>query len=484
MRDRVVAAVATLSALAISVGAIAQAPANRTGSLRAGVEATTKPGAAPPAREMSLAQSIETALRNSPSLQAAGREVIRARGSVHESKTAFLPTLSADLTITHLDQGVTAELGPGQSIAVVRQDQKSATVTAALPVDVFGMIRAASSVAEFQYVIARLDYNRQRNQLVQDATAAYYDALRAEAFVAVVAQADTNAQDRVRIAEAYLKAGAGTRFDVVRAQTELANAQQGVLSAKNSVALAHAALNNLMGLDQATPLSLAKPSDPSGVLPADLASALSEAYAARPEVLQAETGIKAAEKGLTLAKRSVLPTVGVAWNLQYTPDTGAFGRKSSWAAVARATVPLFDGGAAGARREQARAGVDAAILGRARALDGVALDVRQAHLSLADAVERLKVADAGLTQATEAYRLAQVRYKAGVTMTPGGSPLLEISDAQTALTQAQTNRINAQYDIEIARTRLMRAVGRYAYGPDAGPGLAAPPAALNGGPSK
>ncbi|MBM3495706.1 MAG: TolC family protein, partial [Armatimonadetes bacterium] len=172
-------------------------------------------------------------------------------------------------------------------------------------------------------------------------------------------------------------------------------------------------------------------------------------------------------------RRSRVPSLGVAWNLQYTPDTGAFGRESSWAAVAKATVPIFDGGVATARKQQAKAGVDTAKLGRTQALDGVALDVRQAHLSLVDATERLKVADAGLAQATEAYRLAQVRYKAGVTMTPGGSPLLEISDAQTALTQAQTNRTNAQYDIEIARARLMRAIGRYAYSGDAGPGLTA-----------
>ncbi len=435
---------------------------------------TTVPGSQPAERALTLAGAVEAAMRNSPALQAAGRDVLKARGSVNESRAAFLPTLSADLTLTHLDQGVTAQLSPDQSITIVKQDQKSATVTAALPLDAFGMIRAATSLAEFQYLIARLEFNRQRNQLVQDVTAAYYDVLRTEAFVTVAQQAEANARERVRVSEAHLKAGTGTKFDVVRAQTELANAEQGVLSARNRVSLAQAALNRLIGFDQATPLKLEAPKpNPADVAPG-VDVALAEAYRSRPEALQADVGIRAAEKGLTLATRSALPSIGLAWNLQYNPDTGAFGRKSSWAAVARATVPIFDAGVANARKQQAKAGVEGAKLGRQQALDGIALDVRQAFLDFTDASERLKVAEAGLVQATEAYRLAQVRYKAGVTMSPGGSPLLEISDAQTALTQAQTNQINAMYDIEIARTRLMRAMGRYAYADDANPGVARP----------
>ncbi len=435
---------------------------------------TTVPGSKPAARKITLQSAVETALGNSLALRAAAQQVVKARGALNESKSAFLPTLSAEGSLTHLDQGVTAQLGadPSQRITIVKQDQKSATITAAVPVDISGMLKAAASLSEFQYLIARLDYNRQRNQLVQDVTTAYYDVLRAQAFVEVAEQALKNAEERGRIAEAYLKAGTGTKFDVLRSQADIANARQNLISARNRVDLATAALDNIMGLDQNTPLELEPlPSPPSPVTPPPLDAALDEAYRVRPEVLQAEAGIKAAEKGHYLASRSQLPTLAVAWSQQYTPDAGAFGRKSSWAAVAKVTVPIFDGGVGAARRQQAEASLEAARLSRRQAMDGIALEVRQAYLSLVEANERLKVAEAALAQAEEAYRLAQVRYKAGVTLTPGGSPLLEISDAQTALTQAQTNKINAQYDVETARTRLERATGKYAYGANARPGL-------------
>lgn len=447
----------------------------------------TTPGARPELRKLNLQSAVETSLKNSPALKSAAQQVLKARGALNASRTVFLPTLSAEATLTHLDQGVTAQLGadPSQAITVVKQDQKSATLTAALPLDVAGMLKAASSLAEFRYLIARLDFNRQRNQLVQDVTVAYYDVLRAKEFVGVADQAMSNAADRGRIAEAYLKASTGTKFDVVRAQTEVANANQTAISARNRLALATAALNNLLGLDQATPLDLdaagAAHRSPQGDGPAppSLDDVLKEAYRVRPEVLQAEAGIRAASKGYYLASRSQAPGVALAWNWQYTPDTGAFGRKSSWAAVARATLPIFDGGAGAAARQQAQAEVETARNGLRQAMDGIALDVRQAHLSLQESRDRLRVAAAAMAQAEEAYRLAQVRFKAGVTLTPGGSPLLEISDAQTALTQAQTNQINAQYDVEVAATKLNRAAGRYAYDASATPGLDAPPSGDN-----
>jgi len=79
--------------------------------------------------------------------------------------------------------------------------------------------------------------------------------------------------------------------------------------------------------------------------------------------------------------------------------------------------------------------------------------VRQAYLNLQDAQKRLEVARKGLEQATEALRLARVRFEAGV------SPQLEISDAELAFTQAQTNLVNAQFDYLDAYAALLRAIG-------------------------
>src|SRR2546429_4892984 len=164
-------------------------------------------------------------------------------------------------------------------------------------------------------------------------------------------------------------------------------------------------------------------------------------------MLEADAQIRAAEKCVVRAQRSQMPTLGVNWSFSCTPDAGGFAPKTtSWAAVASLSLPLFEGGLARARTQQARADVNTAKVNKQITQDSVALEVRQAYLAMNEAQDRLSVTTAALTQAQEQYRLAQVRFKAGVTQVPGGNPLLEISDAQAAPTQAQSNPVNAQYD--------------------------------------
>jgi len=439
---------------------------------------TTRPGSNPPARKLTLDEAIGVALQNSKSLRVAAEGVNRARGRVNEARSGFLPSLNSQATFTHLDQGssFTFQQG-GQTITVpiIKQDQKSVGIAASLPIDILGQIRAATQQAQFQEIAARLDYNRTRNQVVLDVKNAYYDVLRAKAATKVAEQALQNAKDRLATAEAYLRAETGTKFDVLRAQTEVASAEQNVIAARNRVNLATATLNNVLNLDQNTPLETVELAEAPAPSVPDFNAAIEEAYRIRPESLQADVQIRAAEKGVVLALRSALPSLNLGWNFSYSPDQGGFApRETSWVATATLTIPLFDQGLHRARTQQAKADVNSAKINKQVILDGVALEVRQSYLALIEAQERLNVASAALAQAEEQYRLAQVRFKAGVTLTPNTSPLLEISDAQTALTQAQNNRINAQYDLQNARARLDRAIGRYAYDGTAKPGLPAP----------
>ena len=100
--------------------------------------------------------------------------------------------------------------------------------------------------------------------------------------------------------------------------------------------------------------------------------------------------------------------------------------------------------------------------------------MQQAYITLVQARNRVAVANVGLAQAREAYRLARVRYNAGVSQQTGISPQLELSNAQTTLAQAETNQINALYDYNSARAQIDRAVGRFSFTASQ-PGYPAPP---------
>ena len=112
--------------------------------------------------------------------------------------------------------------------------------------------------------------------------------------------------------------------------------------------------------------------------------------------------------------------------------------------------------------KEAKGNLAEAQVFKRQAVDQVTLETEQAYLSLKDAQQRVSVAKATLAEATEAFNLAKVRYKAGVSARAGLSPLLELSDAQTALTLAESNQVNSLYDFNSALSRLDRALGRYA----------------------
>jgi outer membrane protein len=439
----------------------------------------TTPGATPPPRRVTLAEAVQLAVNNSNALRLSAEAVNRARGRVNEQRAGYLPSATATASFTRLDEGssfqIAGQNGQLQNVTIVNQNQKQLTLGANLPLDIAGLIGAAVQQTEFQEIAARLDFNRTRNEVVLDAKNAYFDILRAKALVDVADQAVKNAQDQVTTAEANLRAGTGTRFDVLRAQTGLANAQQNLIAARNRVNLTTATLNNVLGLDQNTPTETVDTQEETTPADTNFPALVTEAYGTRPEILQSDANIRAAEKGVQLAQRSVLPSLGVGFNFQYQPDAAGFTPKTtSYATVATVTMPIFDQGLSRARTQQARADVNTARVNKQVTLDNIALDVRQQYLALIEAQDRLNVTTAALTEAQEQYRLAQVRFRAGVTAVPGGSPILEISDAQAALTQAQSNQVNAQYDLQNAKARLDRAVGRYSYDATGRVGLPAP----------
>ena len=433
------------AAAALAQGAAAQAP-------------TTTSRSAPPALKVTLNEAAALAIKNSRAVKAARQAVEAALAGADEARATGRPSLGATGTVARMDKNLTATLPGMGEILLNRENQASVSVQAMAPIDITGLIRTAVRASDLQVAMARAGEEQARQAALLAVRTAYYDVLRGRAHVGVAEAALKNARERATMADAYEKAGTGTRFDVLRAETEVANAAQALLTATNGVKLGTAALNHALGIDQNTPTETVEAPDVTDA--PDLPVALERAYAGRPEVAQAEAGIRAAELGIKLAQRSALPSLGMSWTGRYTPDdAGLAPQRTSWMAAAQVNIPLFDAGLARARVRKAKSDVEAAANAKQQLLDGIALQVRQAHLDLVNARERLGLAAAVLAQAEEQHRLSQVRFETGVTQMPGGSPLLEVSDAQTALTQARTNHLAARYDILTARARLDAAIG-------------------------
>ncbi|GAB4457146.1 MAG: efflux transporter outer membrane subunit [Armatimonadaceae bacterium] len=455
-------------------------PPPATGSTEAATEAAKDDGAV-----LTLEKAIARGLEGNRAYQRARQESDRARGRQNEARSQRNLTASGSAAYTRLDNGQTISVGP-TSVVGTYPDQTNFTAEIRLPVDVAGLLRTNVQATELQRLLVEMDAQSLHNQLLLDIRTAYYRALRARSLHMVAEAAMENARTRLQDARIAHREGIVPQFDVLRAQTGLASAQQRRIQAANEVQLARAALHELIGLpleynsalqepDAVTRLAEAQlaeartePDDkrtvasetvpPEGAVSAEYETAIARALTQRPEILAANINLRASELGITLARRSLAPSFGLQASAQYNPNAGAFQQRDLLTVGAQLTIPFSDGGLARARRQQAEADHAIAQTLRQQVEEQIRLEVQQAMLYRREAFDRLQVAIQARQEAREASRMATVRYRSGVTRA-GISPLLEVSDAQTAETQAESDITNALYDVLVAEARLDKALG-------------------------
>ncbi len=441
-------------------------------------------------RSITLDDAIVVSLMTNRDFARAQANYEAARARTSEQRTNLNLQIGINGTATEYDRPLNANFA-GTTIPIQKQFVIVINNGVTLPIDLFGSIRSAISQAQFSEIASRIDVNRSRNDLVFNVRNAFYNALRAQGTL-VVAQDDlANTQARLKDAQTSLAAGTGTQFDVLTAQRDVANAQGGLVNARGGVTVALGQLKQAMGIDVSTPISVVdtgavddpgnsagEPAPPRAEdlhtvrnevdLGTDYQTAVTEAVQNRPEILEGNASVAAAEKGVTYARRSVLPqfSVGVVYNVQ--PYYAGFTPANLTGLTLNFSIPIFDGGLAKARVREARAAVAQAEIDRRTTVDQVTLDVQQAYVNQVQARERVRVSNLGVGQAREAFRLAQLRAQAGVSAIPQQSPQIELSNAQISLTQAENNRVSALYDYNVARAALDRARGRYSYGREGG----------------
>lgn len=407
---------------------------------------------------ITMDEAVSLALQNNKGLMAIEQQIAVQQGVVAEIQTARNPTLTASGTATYYDRGQSGNIG-NQSITFFNRWQREGVVAASLPIDVSGIIKASIKQADLVTLATRFSYDAAKNNLTAQVRSAYLEVLRRKALVVVAQGNRTNAHERLRVVEVERKAGKSAQFELLRVQADVTSAEEAVLRAENGVDLALAQLKRTLGTPSDATLALpdtAAPESGTLQLPETEEPLFTEAKEKRPEIRQAQVETRAAELGITLARRDSVPAVGISAGYRNTPDAAGFSPLTEMSNVSVSLrIPLYDGGLRRAREKQARARVESASASLGDTQDSVTLEVRQAYLNVQTASRRIPVAEASLTAAQESYRIALVRLKAGV------GTLVETTDAQAALTRAQTDLVNARYDLRDAENALSRALGRY-----------------------
>lgn len=395
---------------------------------------------------ISLAQALELAKRNNRDLQVAILQLERSRSALRESQAALYPTLGLNSSVTNNGNGFTNN-----------SSQSSTTFngSAQLNYNLYtsGNREATIRAAEEQLRVDEFNVETQSLTIRLNASTQYYDLQQADEQVRINRSAVANAQASLRDTQAREQAGVGTRFDVLQAQVNLANAQQNLTNSISQQQIARRQLATLLSLSQSVNISAADPVQLAGLWQPTLEQTIVQAFQNRPELPQylAQRNISEQRRRQALSQLGPQISLVGTYNLLDRYNDGV-SITDGYSAGIQGNVSLFDGGVAKARADQSRANIGIAESQFSSQRDQIRFDVEQYYSQLQSNLNNVQTSSVALNQAREAVNLARLRFQAGVgTQT-------EVIDAENDLTRAEGNRVAAILDYNRALANLQRSV--------------------------
>ncbi|MEB3203280.1 MAG: TolC family protein [Candidatus Sericytochromatia bacterium] len=307
--------------------------------------------------------------------------------------------------------------------------------------------QAGLRLAEASLAMGEEDRRAQLRKAGYDAAGGFLQVLRASSLLEVATQAQRQAQSHVEAAVRRFKAGTGTKFEVLQAQSRLASVEGQLRSASGGLELARLALGTALGEPLGQRALEAQPVVPEVAF--EPARDLGPAVEQRSEIQTLEAKRRMDEANVTLAETSVYPKV--IGSASYTQLGIATGRSLNVSASLQ--VPVVDWGRNASKVASGRLDLVQTDLQLTQLRRALSTDITAAWLGRQEARDRVRIAQEGLAVAAEAQRLSEVRFKAGV------GTGYEVIDAQTALTQARTGYVQARYDAFAAELRLAQSLG-------------------------
>jgi outer membrane protein len=412
---------------------------------------------------ISLADAINLALKQNQTILRAQKDVEATEGVVIQTRAIALPKLGLagdygavqGSDIDQFDQGGTNAIKFGATQAWRTQLKLMQSIYEG------GRMVSAFRSARLTRERSLLDYQTAVVDIVLLVKVAYYDVLLAQQQI-IVQEASVELLSR-ELADTTKRFDAGTvpRFNVLRAEVEVANARPKLIRARNSFRIAKNNLALLLGFRipkesfEDIPLNL------SGKLEAEpfdiqLPQAIALAMEKRTELRARRKEQALRQEDIVNAKAGYRPSLqAFAGYDAHSPQFGGdlIDQYHGWLAGVQLNWSLFDGFYTRGKVMQARALHDRSIIEVDDAARRIELEVRTAFSNFIEAREVLESQKKVLEQAEEALRLASARFQAGT------GTQLDVLSAQTALTDARSTQIEALRDYSVARSRLERSLG-------------------------
>jgi multidrug efflux system outer membrane protein len=390
---------------------------------------------------------IAQAIANNRDLQIALANVTIARSQYRVQRAQLLPKIDASGGFTE-DHGKVQVIGPGGVVSAPRETTRAYDVDvgfSSFELDLFGRLRSLSHAAQEQYLASEAGVHAARLTLVAEVVDAYLTLATDKSLLAISNDTVASAQRTVDLTQARLTGGIAPRTDLRQAQTVLEQAKSDQANLITIVAQDRNALELLAGArvaDADLPANIESVDGFLAEVPAGLDSRI---LLRRPDVVQAEYRLRAANAQIGAARANFFPTIDLtALAGAASPALGQLfnGKNFNWTAGGTVSQSIFAGGANVANLALSKGQRDLAIAQYQQAIQTAFREVADALARRGTINTQMAAQDALVAAATDDYNLDLARYQQGI------DPYLSTLLAQRTLYQARQTQ---------ASTRLVRA---------------------------
>jgi TolC family type I secretion outer membrane protein len=408
----------------------------------------------PTGKLLTIEDAVQIGLENHPRIKSASERIGSQEAVLGQQMSAYYPTVS----LSNQYRTSQSSTSGGSDHAA---DSFSSQASFNMTLYNFGKREGNVQAARETLNATKQDYTTTAQDIILAIKQAYYVYLGSQEVVRVRQDTVRSRELLVRQARGFYEVGTRARIDVARAEANLFSAQADLIAAENAVKIAWVTLRNAMGSPR-LPEQPVAPDSPEVELSMNLAGARNVAFDSRTELKSFEAQRKASDQLIATARRGHLPDLifDASYGRRHVSDQQVGGRtlntfplQPTWSVGLNFNIPIFDGFRTTNRVEETLHNYYNIRAQEEDRRQLIALEVEQSYLRVVETQERIKATESAAKAAKENLDLAQGRYQVGV-----GS-IIEVTDAETLYTDAQTTYIRTIYDYKIADAQLARAMG-------------------------
>jgi OMF family outer membrane factor len=406
-------------------------------------------------KPVTLAEILELVEKTNSDAILARIAIDRARAVLQESEAGRSPTVTGTVQYNYTDSAQARLNSINNNTPLGKTTSNPLNATIGVDYNIFdsGSKESTVRIAENNLRIAEADLSRIRQNIRLGIVTAYYNLQNTDETIRIQRKAVENAERSLKDTKARERAGVGTKFDVLQSEVQLANSKQDLLNAEAAQLVARRELSRQLNYPSIVEITAADKIAPvpEWKLPVEETIILAVRNRAELDIRKLEREVARDRANNSLAR--IGPQINLFGNFNTASEfTSGGGIGVGYQIGATLNWNLFDGGRADAQVNQFKA--DQAIAEARFEQDArqARFDVEESYINQQSRLKQIDTATKAVEQAQEALRLARLRLDAGV------GTQLEVITAESDLTRADVNRVQAIIGYNQSRANLERAV--------------------------